>query len=219
MSASKKTSCPYCRASFSVNEEQLQSADGRVRCGVCLRVFDGHSGEAEFTPPTVPPEDPPNPLMNLSVQPMEWAEIPGPVEPTPTGLKVLLLALLVLMAGQLAFFQWGLGQPQQRALNIVQLVVRAHPEQAQALRMDAILHNASDQPQPYPALFLYLDNRYGERRAQRLFFPAEYLPTRLVETNQLPARTRVQISLALQDPGQGAVNYGLALQSVPTSIN
>ena len=219
MSTSKQTSCPYCHAIFSVNEQQLQSADGKVRCGVCLKVFDGHSGEAEFVAPAVAEEDPPSPFLGLFDQTMENAELPLAPQAPPRGLKVLLVALLVLMAGQLAFFHNGVALPQQQALNITRLVVRAHPEQEQALRLDAILHNASDQPQPYPALFLYLDNRYGERRAQRLFLPAEYLPSRLVETGQLPAHTRVQVSLALQDPGQGAVNYGLALQSVPTAEN
>ena len=92
-------------------------------------------------------------------------------------------------------------------------------EHAGALRIDAILHNRSDRSQAYPGLFFYLDNRYGERRAQRLFLPAEYLPQQLVEAAQLPAHTRVQIFLELQDPGQGAVNYGLALHTLPSAEN
>lgn len=33
------TQCPYCHTSFRTSVSQLQSADGMVRCGACLRVF------------------------------------------------------------------------------------------------------------------------------------------------------------------------------------
>jgi predicted Zn finger-like uncharacterized protein len=219
MSNDKQTSCPHCGASFSVSEEHLRSADGMVRCGLCLKVFDANNGEIEFTAPAIGDEEPPNRLVNLSLRPMENAEIPSPAQAVPPGLKILLPVLVLLLAGQLAFFQFGLRLPQSKALSIGQLLVRAHPEQAGALRLDAILHNRSDRAQPYPGLFLYLDNRYGERRAQRLFLPAEYLPAQLVNAEQLPAHTRVQIFLELQDPGQEAVNYGLALHTLPTAEN
>ena len=39
------TECPSCRTRFRVTEEQLAVADGRVRCGACLAVFDGREGE------------------------------------------------------------------------------------------------------------------------------------------------------------------------------
>ena len=34
-----KTECPHCHTIFSVTEEQLDLADGKVRCGVCNTVF------------------------------------------------------------------------------------------------------------------------------------------------------------------------------------
>jgi len=33
------TQCPHCQTSFRTSVSQLQSADGMVRCGACLRVF------------------------------------------------------------------------------------------------------------------------------------------------------------------------------------
>lgn len=33
------TQCPYCMTSFRTSITQLQSADGMVRCGACLRIF------------------------------------------------------------------------------------------------------------------------------------------------------------------------------------
>ncbi len=35
------TQCPNCETRFRVTESQLQVAQGRVRCGACLGVFDG----------------------------------------------------------------------------------------------------------------------------------------------------------------------------------
>ncbi len=35
------TRCPHCSTFFAVSPEQLGAADGRVRCGSCLSIFDG----------------------------------------------------------------------------------------------------------------------------------------------------------------------------------
>lgn len=35
------TRCPHCRTFFAVSPAQLGAADGRVRCGSCLSIFDG----------------------------------------------------------------------------------------------------------------------------------------------------------------------------------
>ncbi|MDE0443324.1 MAG: DUF3426 domain-containing protein [Gammaproteobacteria bacterium] len=37
--------CPSCQTRFRVTEEQLAVAEGRVRCGACLAVFDGREAE------------------------------------------------------------------------------------------------------------------------------------------------------------------------------
>ncbi|MCY3838380.1 MAG: DUF3426 domain-containing protein [Gammaproteobacteria bacterium] len=37
--------CPSCRTRFRVTEDQLAVADGRVRCGACLSVFDGREAQ------------------------------------------------------------------------------------------------------------------------------------------------------------------------------
>lgn len=40
MAQSQLTQCPHCKASFKVSDEQLNAANGRVRCGACLNIFD-----------------------------------------------------------------------------------------------------------------------------------------------------------------------------------
>ena len=186
-------------SSFRVKDEQLREAEGRVRCGNCLQVFDGYSGKSDFVAPQVSVSETEDPLAHISVHPMDNAELPLPSQGIPAGLLVLLLCLLLLLIGQVTIHQNQKPRAPDPALSITRLVVRAHRDWDQALRLDAILYNASDSTQPYPALFLYFDNRYGERQAQRQFLPAEYLSGELTETDGIPAHTKIQVSLALQD--------------------
>lgn len=45
--------CPSCQTRFRVTEEQLAVADGRVRCGACLAVFDGREAAVSDDETTV----------------------------------------------------------------------------------------------------------------------------------------------------------------------
>ncbi|MYF29665.1 MAG: DUF3426 domain-containing protein [Gammaproteobacteria bacterium] len=49
-SAALISECPSCQTRFRVTEEQLAVADGRVRCGACLAVFDGREAEVREEP-------------------------------------------------------------------------------------------------------------------------------------------------------------------------
>ncbi len=40
MSEAKLTHCPHCHATFKVHDQQLNVAQGKVRCGSCLKVFN-----------------------------------------------------------------------------------------------------------------------------------------------------------------------------------
>ncbi len=44
--------CPSCATRFRITRELLDAADGQVRCGACLTVFDGHE---HLTRPEQPP--------------------------------------------------------------------------------------------------------------------------------------------------------------------
>ncbi len=48
-SSPRLTQCPRCATRFQVSAEQLAMADGRVRCGACLHIFDAIRGP-EQTP-------------------------------------------------------------------------------------------------------------------------------------------------------------------------
>ena len=54
------TTCPSCRLTFRVSDSQLAAANGLVRCGACLKVFNAHEHGRPTPPPTAPevaPED------------------------------------------------------------------------------------------------------------------------------------------------------------------
>lgn len=40
MTTERYTQCPHCSATFKVTDEQLGIANGRVRCGACMNIFD-----------------------------------------------------------------------------------------------------------------------------------------------------------------------------------
>jgi predicted Zn finger-like uncharacterized protein len=60
MSTSHKTQCPHCKGLFQVTDQQLEIANGTVRCGSCLGIFqaedhflDPKSSASPFAPGTL----------------------------------------------------------------------------------------------------------------------------------------------------------------------
>jgi predicted Zn finger-like uncharacterized protein len=75
-----QTQCPGCSTRFSVNERQLTVASGKVRCGVCLKVFKAH----EHIPvPEEALEDFQSESILKTEQPVKSPTVP---EPTPAPL-------------------------------------------------------------------------------------------------------------------------------------
>jgi predicted Zn finger-like uncharacterized protein len=78
MSDSFVTQCPHCRTSFRVSQVQLSAAQGAVRCGACLHVFNAHKHLLEQSPAIAKPATA-IPSDNL-VKPKEPAPSPPKVE-------------------------------------------------------------------------------------------------------------------------------------------
>ncbi|MEP5230503.1 zinc-ribbon and DUF3426 domain-containing protein [Alcanivorax sp.] len=152
-----------------------------------------------------------------------------------TSLSVVALVVLV---GQYAFFNFDdlARSPQWRPMyqqacdvlgcqlpsrsDITQLrganlVVRSHPDYANALIVDAILFNEAKYPQPFPELELSFSALNGGPVASRRFTPQEYLQGDLLGMETMPTRTPLHISLEIVDPGDKAVNYNLRLLPAP----
>ncbi len=49
------TQCPSCGTRFRVTTEQLEARQGKVRCGLCMTIFDGRAPLQATTEPTPPP--------------------------------------------------------------------------------------------------------------------------------------------------------------------
>jgi len=59
MTDSLVAQCPHCHTRFRVTQEHLAAADGDVRCGVCLEVFNASNQAAPLTAPVAAPVAPP----------------------------------------------------------------------------------------------------------------------------------------------------------------
>jgi predicted Zn finger-like uncharacterized protein len=208
-----QATCPHCETRFHVLPQQLEQADGRVRCGMCLQVFDARSGEIDFVAPIVPPTTDSHPLAEFDVKPMAMADLPTPKARIHPLSLLLLVGLAVTLALQLQL-RLNPTPAATAALELSQLVVRKHPKVDNALRMEAILYNPGTEAAALPELELAFSNRFGEARAARFFSPAEYLHGEYQQTRQLPPNSKLQISLSLQDPGHDAVNFTGRLRTV-----
>jgi len=200
-----------------VNDKQLRTAAGQVRCGECLQVFDAGTGEVGFNAPRIGSDDPEPDFTGITVTPMEAADPPALKPALPASLKLLGLILLLALGGQVA---WHNLRPATSSsadtVTIKQLIVRQHPDLENALQLDSVLINNSVDNQPYPDLLLRFDTRYGEATAQRRFAAGEYLPYKPDAAGMAP-RTRIQSSLSLINPGARAVNYALTV--VPAAVS
>lgn len=78
------TQCPYCKTSFRTSITQLQSADGMVRCGACLKIFtadDNLIPSAELQTVAMPIQDEdPEQIFTLDLA----DSIPNRHDPMPT---------------------------------------------------------------------------------------------------------------------------------------
>lgn len=95
------------------------------------------------------------------------------------------------------------------------LVVRAHPQIAEALVVDVIVFNESRYAQPFPLLELGFTSVNGRAIASRRFRPEEYLRGDLKAMTAMPADVPIRLSLEILDPGSEAQNYTLRFFPVP----
>jgi predicted Zn finger-like uncharacterized protein len=92
-------------------------------------------------------------------------------------------------------------------IRTTHLVIRAHPDEKNALIADAIIINDAPFEQAFPALQLEFRSIDNTVIASRDFQPNEYLKGELMGTTIMPAKQAIQLSLSVIDPGKDAVNY------------
>ncbi|MDK8265493.1 zinc-ribbon domain-containing protein, partial [Pseudomonas oryzihabitans] len=76
MTESLVAQCPHCHTRFRVTQEHLAAADGDVRCGVCLEVFNASNQAAPLTAPEpAPPVAAPAPTPSEAAWPHDELDL------------------------------------------------------------------------------------------------------------------------------------------------
>lgn len=92
-----------------------------------------------------------------------------------------------------------------------QLILRNHPEVANALLLDVMIRNDAPFEQPFPDLILAFTTMDEKPVAARRFKPKDYLGGELAGMERIPSKQPVHITLELSDPGPEAVNYHMSI--------
>ncbi|MFK0570965.1 DUF3426 domain-containing protein [Endozoicomonas sp.] len=295
--------CPHCKTTFRITNAQLKAANGSVRCGSCLQVFNAQgqverhkekeaptavketaaTHHEEALAPVKPKHQPqkeratrgkpvnkpaPKPetarVKNLNpsvkakvasttkaieydgyhqqnietlIQELDERETVETINEQirrkkQTSWGIAACALMMLLVLQYAWFNrntlslnttlrpaytvvcnlFSCSLPPLvdiKAIRSVDLVVRSHPDQNNALQIDVVIINEADHPQPFPDLDLTFTDINGRLVANRTFTPSEYLGGELAGSEEMPKAQPIRLGLEIIDPGKRAVNYQL----------
>lgn len=167
----------------------------------------------------------------LSIPPTLESEVAAPRRRWPWALLALLGLGLALLQTAIWTFddaaldpRWrpyyatacgwiGCSLPELRdpaSIRSRRLSIRPHPERADALLLEAMIENQADFAQPYPAIELQFANIRGRPLAARRFRPDEYLRGEVAVGSLMPVGQPVRIAVAMESPGEQAVNYQIA---------
>src|SRR5690606_32621850 len=144
-----------------------------------------------------------------------------------TLLSLLMLILLVTQVAWVQFDNLSRIQPYRAAYEFIcpvigctvptlidrskirvrNLLVRKHPDLADALMVDVIVLNNAPFEQPFPDLVMAFSDIVGGPVAARRFTPREYLAGELAGVKLMPQNQPIHISMELVDPGEESVNY------------
>ncbi len=227
------TQCPACKTRFDVSREQLRTANGQVRCSHCQQIFVGTKHlESRATLIKKPRNSIPREPIILSTRHRD---------PSPAQITWSLLILLTLSGIGLQVLWFERDQLSKQSLlepfyayacqtldcrlaprqdllriNSQQLLIRQHPDYANAVTLDLLLINQAPFDQPFPALQLSFSGLDNSLRAARVFQPHEYIGGDLGPAELMPSNSPVQVHLELLDPGTLAPSY--QLQFLPAKM-
>lgn len=216
--------CPECGTVFRA--PATLPTHGRVRCGVCDKVFSAKAA----------PADGDSRAASVAPQPAHASWQPKPLPRMGAGL-LRTSALLILLLALLAQGAWlarnrlaelpslrpllasacerlGCSLPEFRDVAAIQVVdarVTSHPDYAGALLAVVTLDNTAPLPQPWPRLAMALTDAGDVAVAERLFEPAEYLPAERQSDARFAAGGSMQVRLPLMDPGMEAAGFRFTL--------
>ncbi len=213
-----RTQCPYCKSIFVVTRNDLNIAQGHVRCGECLTVFNAANelldSESFYTDshyevnlkkiPDLHHESRANSSSHSLSSVLFW------------GLMVILLSMT--LAGQVLWF-WErdlvLQHPQLRSglvwfcdtflcelpptrnLNYFQIQNQRVRLESDWIEVEMTFMNNATFPQAYPDLQLIFTDINGNLIAQQRFKPADYLSFSPKTFQQMAAQASVTFKLYL----------------------
>lgn len=177
----------------------------------------------------------PHNLLAVEPEPLHLTAVKLPARRLRTFIHaVLLVFALVMLAGQYIYFNFdrlamgprreqlgllcdtlGCQLPQRSLPGLVRisnLLVRSHPEQPDALLVDAMIVNRATFAQPFPRLRLVFTDLSDTPVASRSFAAEEYLAGELHDHGEMPSQQPIHIALELVDPGPRAMNYELIVE-------
>jgi predicted Zn finger-like uncharacterized protein len=215
-------------ASESVPQPAAPPKPATARDGITSRPVKTRTETAP--PPAVRPV---RAALDLAVDPDALSVVPPPPRRWwVTPLLALCFGGLAALALYLQFGEWsrnphirpvyeflcpklGCRLPEMRALDKMvskNLVVRANPEVASALLVDAIIVNEATFAQPFPDIELRFSALDGSPVKTHIYHPADYLAGELKGIKMIAPMTPVHIALDIEDPGPKAVNYVMAFR-------
>ena len=219
--------CPGCETRFRVTDAQLAVANGRVRCGACLTVFDCGDLIARPEPdeaPAIVPIKAPAASAGTRRNRNDSTSVPVGLFATAYAAAAILLAGLVF---GLMFPAWsqqptvrGVYQaacailpcelPSLRALDAIAItpLPAERPGFPPTLSVPVELRNQAPFPQPFPVLAVRMLSADDRELARHRLAPKDYLP-RGRSLNMAP-KEPVTIELQLEDPGREAAHYYLS---------
>ncbi|TVQ72509.1 MAG: DUF3426 domain-containing protein [Oceanospirillales bacterium] len=224
--------CPACKTRYSVTPGQLRVADGQVRCGQCLTVFDAIPKVPKETPAPVKKTEPiisqPSLMKQVRALKVEPPELDSYTDkPASQGWAITACFFaLSLMAGQYLWFERALLSKdpflmpvydlacQQidctlpstaglDALNTTHLIVREVTDRPDVLELLTGVHNSSMLPIQLPNLRLQFSDINGRVIAARDITATTYRPqTKVIQPNE-----KLDIRLLIKRPGTGHLGY------------
>lgn len=250
------TDCPTCQRQFRLTARHLSAAAGLVRCGFCGTQFNAldRLHDAPLEPSTVVMMAPAPELeepdfdiaFSAALPSAATVERPAPAWSPPLdpevadeagragrgwGWPVVVLLLLLVGAGQLAWFQRDIilarypallphlerlcTQPgcnvlrnrDLGAISVLNRDVRVHPRYQDALLVNATVNNGAPFAQPFPRIQLAFSDTSGRIIAARAFAPGEYLDDSIDQQRGMEPGTPVHVVLEIVGVGAEAVSF------------
>ena len=181
--ADTTTKCPNCETAFRVTEEQLAAANGMVRCGKCMGIFNASDNQISV-------EEPEENLPRLTalIHNEFTEQQPGASSKKRTGRPVgkncgICPGRLILAGQYVYFFSGPLSQNQnyrQLLMDSCQQslaaksslfatwtnwlstpLLQSHPSQPNAVMVDLLIENSAGFSQAYPGIKIRFEDLNG----------------------------------------------------------